>query len=71
MMHKSHGKEDRQRLLAGNTAMTWSHVVDGSDRNAAESQHPDFWEKMRSQEHTRKLEVPHTGQMQSGISEVW
>lgn len=68
---KIHGEEGRQRLLAGNTEMSLSHGIDSSDRNAAESKHPDFWEQMHSQEHTRKLEVPYTGQIRSRISEVW
>ena len=68
---KSHGYEDRERLLAGNMEMSLSHGVDGSDRSAAESKHPDFWDQMHSQEHTRKLEVPYTGQMWSRRSEVW
>lgn len=63
----------RQRVTqpAGNTGTVQPHGRDGSDRNAAESQHPDFWESMHPWEHTRKLEVPYTGQMWSRISEVW
>lgn len=64
-------KKDREMRLAGNTEISYLHGTEDSDRNAAQSQHPDFWEQMYSQEHTRKLEVPHAGQMQSSISEVW